>query len=467
MQLRKYQLDAVEWGKSHDCGYFAVDMGYGKSAIMATLIDKSKPTLIIAPLRVALLTWPDELDLWRPDLTYKVLHGQTRELDMNHDVYIINYDGLQWLSKWGPEYARFFYGGTLILDEATYIGNPSSSRTKLVTTVSKIFKRRYLLSGSMIGNSIQKTWSQYNIIDKEKVLGKNITTFRREYCTPHPRIQFVWLDKPGAEKKIAEKVRHLTFRLDAKDKLGLPEMLYTQTYVELPTALFAKYEDIMQKYLTTLESGEDIAAPSAALKMMKLRQFLQGFVYDEHGTACFVHSFKFDAVEERIQCLDGKPVIVCVQFKFEIVELRRRFPDCRVINGETSGVQARQIIDDWNAGKVSVLVVHPHSLSHGVNAQFGGCNIIWLALDWDLEIYQQLNKRLHRSGQKFPVVVDHILVRNSVDEQIWDALHEHESVQKMLLEMVKENADSRALREEYERQLTEQARRRFSGVLNA
>jgi hypothetical protein len=93
--------------------------------------------------------------------------------------------------------------------------------------------------------------------------------------------------------------------------------------------------------------------------------------------------------------------------------------------------------EDWNAGKIDLLLVHPASCGYGLNLQEGGHHVIWFSLTWNLEEYQQTNKRLHRQGQEYPVIVHHLIVKGGRDEDVIRSLADKDNAQESLLQSLK------------------------------
>lgn len=445
-QLREYQKRAIAWGREHDKGFFAIDMGLGKTAILCHLLNEKEVTLVVAPLRVATITWPEELQKWRPDLTFKVLHGDTRQLVAreHHHVYIINYEGLKWLNKQSPALIKRFVHGTLVLDESTFLKGHSSVRTQLLFAMRPVFKRIYCLSGSPIGNHIQGLWPQYYMLDEGAALGENITTFRKRYCDKHPNVKFAFIPKPNAVDDIAPKVAPLTFRLNARDYLELNEPIYMRSLVKLPKETMLRYKQLLKDLVTEIR-GSQVVVNGRGAAAIKVRQLLQGGVYDKKRNVLVDNHAKLDALAEKLEALDGEPVIVCIQFRSELEAIMEKFPYAKVIIGGTPAGESARIISAWNKRQVPLLVVHPRSLSHGLNMQFGGHHIIWLGLEWSLETYQQLNGRLQRMGQTKTCVIDHIVADSTIDTRILASLQANENLQQLFLgllnEEIEENSD--------------------------
>jgi len=132
---------------------------------------------------------------------------------------------------------------------------------------------------------------------------------------------------------------------------------------------------------------------------------------------------KLDALEDLIESANGKPLLVVYWFKHDRERILKRFP-ARDIN-------TKKDIEDWNEGKIPVALIHPASAGHGLNLQE------WFSLTWSLELYQQLNARLYRQGQKHTVIIEHLVTEGTVDEDILRAIEKKDTTQNAMIEAVK------------------------------
>ena len=114
------------------------------------------------------------------------------------------------------------------------------------------------------------------------------------------------------------------------------------------------------------------------------------------------------------------------------------FPGAPVIGSGVVGNKLDAIINDWNAGKIPVLLAHPMSAGHGLNLQGSGHAVIWYSLTWSLEVYEQFIRRLWRQGQKNRIVVHHIIAKDTVDEAIMLAIRRKDKTQQNLLNAVRD-----------------------------
>lgn len=131
-----------------------------------------------------------------------------------------------------------------------------------------------------------------------------------------------------------------------------------------------------------------------------------------------IHDHKLHALEDILSELGGEPAMVVYSFTFDLERICKRFKKARILSED------RHAYDDWNKGKVPILLVHPKSAGHGLNLQFGGHHQIWYGMTWSLELYLQTRGRLPRRGQKAKhVMIHHILAEGTKDRLVFDKMH--------------------------------------------
>ena len=180
---------------------------------------------------------------------------------------------------------------------------------------------------------------------------------------------------------------------------------------------------------------ETITAASAAVLNGKLLQLCGGAVYNNAGGVVGIHDCKIEAFLEVIEQLHGEHALVFYWFKHELdrltLALAKTGLRVRVYRGPEDEAA-------WNAGGVDILLAHPVSCGYGLNLQDGGHHAIWYTLpNFALEVYQQANKRLHRQGQKHPVIAHTLLVQGGVDEDVLAALNSKGDMQEALMQALK------------------------------
>lgn len=429
-ELHPYQARAIDEAIELGSRYEAIDMGLGKTRIMLEYLQRTNSkALVIGPYHVVRYTWPEEIQKWTPQLNYVLLHGPRKtglfRLSDNVNIRLLNYDGLKWLyttmSKYGSHGLR---DCVLILDESTFIKRPSSVRFKALKAILHLFKAVYPLTGTPLSKNYKDLWSQYYTIDKGEALGRTFTFFRQEhfYESGPPR----WLCelKEGHDTIITNSVAHMTTVLRSEDYLSLPEKTTSTIVIDLPPGAMDIYKEFKQEFIYQVgdKATDIISAINSGVQTNKLRQIIQGAVYyDDRGARCIkdIHDAKLSALEEFLSTIDGDPVLCPIFFKFELEHIRKRMGyNVPAIVGGVPDKEKDRIKSAWNEGKVPLLLAHPKSVGHGLNLQSGGRYIYWYHLTWDMELYNQLNKRLHRQGQTRPVHVIHCCARNTIDERV-------------------------------------------------
>ena len=209
----------------------------------------------------------------------------------------------------------------------------------------------------------------------------------------------------------------------------MPEKISNRIEVSLDQKERRLYDDFQREMCVSFGSEEELDAMNAAGLSNKLLQMANGAVYGEDKKVLHIHEKKLDALEDLIEAANGKPLLVAYWYEHDLARIRERF-DVRTIDTERD-------IDDWNAGKIPVALIHPASAGHGLNLQEGGSTVVWFGLTWSLELYQQLNARLWRQGQKNTVVIQHIVTRGTHDEDVMKALETKDTRQSALIAAVR------------------------------
>jgi SNF2 family DNA or RNA helicase len=426
MNLRPYQEKAADFLYEHDRAMILAPVGAGKTAITLTAMydmlyeGHVKRFLVIAPLRVATSVWPQERPKWAPFMSMSICVGTPRERLMAYaadtQVMVTNYDNLQWLSELNLD---IFDG--VVFDELTRLKNPSGARFKALAKVLKC-PIRWGLTGSFTSNGLEDVFGQCKIVD-QKLLGRSKGAFQQQYFYLVNREHNDWAPRPGALELVMERIKPATFVLEPgeyKDKL--PPLHTVEVRMDLPDR--KPYEDMKKDFVARFPDATAVAV-NAAVVTQKLSQMAAGFVYTPEPVWFSRH--KFDRLDELLAENQQANTIVFYNFIEELHELQRRFPHARTVDS----------IDDWNAGRVRLLCLHPKSAGHGLNLQHGGHHIVWLSLPWSLELFEQANGRLHRSGQQHAVWCYVMLSNQTVDEKIWDALHNKRAISDIAMESLK------------------------------
>lgn len=436
-----YQIYSTNFILNNPISAIFLECGLGKSVISLTAIndlmldyfDVSR-TLVIAPLRVANSTWPDEIKKWDhlKHLNFSVVIGSEKErldaLRKPAHIYLINRENVDWLiTKSGVPW-KF---DMVVIDELSSFKSYQAKRFKSLLKVRPKIKRIVGLTGTPSSNGLMDLWAEFRLLDMGERLGRYITYYRQNFFVPDKRNQqmiFSYKPKDGAEKKIYSLISDITISMKSKDFLKMPECVMNEVIVTLSDKEQKLYDSLKQDMVLSLEENEIDAINAAALSN-KLLQMSNGAVYNDDKESIHIHDRKLDALEDLIEGANGKPVLVAYWFKHDLEKIKDRF--------DVREIKSAKDITDWNEGKIPVALIHPASAGHGLNLQAGGSTLIWFGLTWSLELYQQTNARLHRQGQDSTVVIHNILTKGTIDEDVMKALKIKEKIQDALIDSVK------------------------------
>lgn len=419
-----------------------LDMGMGKTVTTLTAIQDLlydyfavQKVLVIAPLHVAETTWADECGEWEHLSEMRVvpilgsLKKRVAALRKKADVYTINRENVVWLVN---IYGKDWPFDMVVIDESSSFKNPQAKRFKALRKVRSKIKRLVELTGTPAPNGLMDLWSQLYLLDQGQRLGSTIGEYRRKWFRPGAgfgHVVYEWEPLKDADREIYKCISDICISMKAEDYISLPPVLYNAVKVRLPEKALESYKKLEKELVLEIEDTE-IVAPTAAVLGNKLLQMANGCAYDADRNVTEFHSAKLEALEEIAESNSQKPILVFYWFKHDLVRLQRQFPDAVKLEDSES-------IRQWNEGKIKILLAHPASAGHGLNLQHGGSTAIWYSLTWSLELYQQANKRLHRSGQKNTVVIHHLVAKGTIDEAVMKALNAKKTGQDGLLDAIR------------------------------
>ena len=395
--------------------------------------------LVVAPLRVAKVTWSDEIKKWDhlSHLTCSVVIGSGRErmeaLRRKADVYIINRENLQWLVE---KSGLPFDFDMVVLDELSSFKSWQSKRFRAFMKVRPKVERVVGLTGTPASNGLMDLFAEFRCLDMGERLGRFISQYRNAFFIPdktNGQVVYSYKLRPFAEEEIYRRISDITISMKAMDHLNMPELLENRYPVYMDEGEKRKYET-MKKDLVLPFEGEEITAANAAALSNKLSQMANGAVYSDEGAVVKIHDRKLDALEDIIEAATG-PILVCYWYRHDLERITERLDELKV---NYSLINSDESIREWNRGKYEVGLVSPASCGHGLNLQAGGSHIVWFGLTWSLELLEQTNARLWRQGQKArTVVVQYIVTSGTIDERILDAISRKERDQNALIDAVK------------------------------
>lgn len=428
-----------------------LDMGLGKTASVLMAMDKLinhylevYKVLVIAPYRVAKLTWPGEIAKWDDfnHLRYSIVMGTEKQriaaLKAEADIYMINRDNVVWLYNYlyNTDAIRMF--DAIVVDESSSFKSAKSQRFKALRKLTMRCPRVIILTGTPAPNGLMDLWSQIYLLDQGQRLGRTITEYRNRYFTPgrcKGHVVYDWMLKEGAEDLIYKAIGDICVSMRAIDHLPMPERIDNVIEIEMDEATSKLYKELKKNYLIELKD-EIITAATAGVLCNKLLQLSNGALYIKSDSMKndyeVVHNLKIEALEEVMESNPEVPILVFYSFKSDLDRLKKHFAKIK-----PKTLDDDNAYEDWNSGMVRLLLANPASMGHGLNMQSGGNIIVWFGLTYNLELYQQANARLYRQGQNKTVVIHHLVLKGSEDEVVMRRLQDKEAIQDSLIDYVK------------------------------
>ena len=442
-----YQKYATRFIEEHPVAALILGMGLGKSVITLTAIEhlmhdsfEVRKALVIAPLRVAASTWPDEIRKWDylSSLTFSVAVGTRDEriaaLRHNADITIINRENIPWLVE---ESGVPFDYDMVVIDELSSFKNHRTKRFRSLMKARPKVKRIVGLTGTPAPNGLMDLWAEFRLLDGGKRLGRFIGQYRERWFLPDKRNQMVvfsYKPKEGAEDEIYSAISDITVSMKAMERIRMPELIETEMKVSMSSNERKAYDSMKKDLVLSLPDGA-VTASNAASLSGKLMQLSSGAVYTDDECFTEIHRRKLDALEDAIESMNGKPLLIAYWFRHERTRISGLLTDLGIPWKEISDEAS---IREWNEGKLQAAIIHPASAGHGLNLQSGGSTLLWFTVPWSLELYQQTVARLWRQGQKEKTtVVIHLITEGTIDEHVLAALRRKDQTQEALLEAVK------------------------------
>ena len=444
-----YQKRAVSFIREHEAAGLFLEMGLGKTVITLTAIDELmndsfevSRVLVIAPLRVAEDTWSRESNKWDHLKHLKISKilgsaaDRIRALKAQADIYVINRENVVWLVEYLEENRMKWPFDMVVIDELSSFKNNQAKRFKALRRMRPAIDRIVGLTGTPAANSLMDLWAEMYLLDRGERLGRTLTAYRGNWFRPgygNGYVTYKWEPRRGALEAITKRIADITVSMKAEDYLTLPDKVESTIEVSLDEKGLKAYKEMEKESLIELE-GEEIAALDAAAVMSKLLQMANGFIYDEAHNPRHIHEAKLDALGEILEAAES-PVLVYYNFQADKDAILSRFHDAKLLENDST-------IEEWNKGKIKILLAHPASAGYGLNLQDGGHIMAWYGLPWSLEQYLQAVARLQRQGQKYPVMVYHLIAKGTVDEQVVASLSKKDMTQSALINILKDRRRS-------------------------
>ena len=416
------------------------DPGTGKTrAVLDAHVILGGKTLVLAPLSILEAAWGEDIRKFQPHIKYGVAYAKNRAKifeDDTNEMVITNFEAVNFLQK-NPQYCKQF--DTIVIDEFTAFKNREAKRSKNLNKIISCFTNRIAMSGTPNSNTILDIWHPAFLVDGGARLGTRFYAFRHQACTPKFNgFANEWVDKPGIEEAVANKLSDISIRYALSDCIDLPDNIVRTVNTKLTPNIQKQYKTLADESVLYTKSGT-VNAINAAARVKKLLQLVTGAIYDEDGVVQFVHQERYDIVMTLVS--QRAHSLVAFNWRHErdaLVEMaQKEGMSYEVIDGTVPAERRKDIVSRYQAGQIKVLFCHPQSASHGLTLTRAS-TVIWCSPTYNAEHYQQFNQRIYRAGQTQKTETILIQARGTWEPEVYKKLNTKLGRMENLLHILKE-----------------------------
>lgn len=420
-----HQVDTTNFVIENPRCLITSDPGTGKTrAVLDAHVTLGGRTLVLAPLSILEAAWVEDILKFQPSITYGVAYAKNREKifnDTDLDMVITNFEAVNFLQK-NLHFVKSF--DTIVIDEFTAFKNREAKRSKNLKNLIPYFNNRIAMSGTPNTNSILDLWHPVYLVDDGKRLGQRFYAFRNQVCTPRFNgFANEWIDKPGIEEVVADRLKDITIRHALEECIDLPDNIVRTVYTSLSPKVMAMYKTLAEESVLYTKQGT-INAVNAGARVKKLLQLVSGGVYDEDSNVQYFHQERYDLVMDLVDV--RKHSLVAFNWKHErdalIKIAEKKKISYELIDGSVPAHKRKDIVSRFQAGQIQVLFAHPQSAGHGLTLT-KATTCIWCSPTYNAEHFQQFNRRIHRSGQTNKTETILITARDTWEESVYDKLN--------------------------------------------
>ena len=312
----------------------------------------------------------------------------------------------------------------LVVDEVHQYSNASSKRSEFVHRISQSCAFRRILTGSPITDGIENLFSQMKILSPDILGHRSQTSFNKEFC----QLEQIYGAPRGAMrilgyqnlKRLSDKLEGVTFRVTKDECLDLPEKVYSTVRVEWDKEQLRLYRSMKRHMAAQLESGVEVTAPLAVTMMTKLQQILGGSLIDDEGVRHSVPTNKTSALL-NIAAQNPNGGIVWCRYLSEIEAVYDTLMKAGYTVGKyigSTGQEERSRIA--RKGEVQWLVAN-ESASTGLDMPWWNL-AVYYSNTFNAAVRWQSEDRIHRIGQKSRCTYIDLVIPDSLDEVVVEAL---------------------------------------------
>jgi SNF2 family DNA or RNA helicase len=421
MKLRDSQVTAAAV-VSPESKLLLADVGAGKTAaaleavtLRALVHRMPGRTLVLGTKRICDMVWGPEIKTWAAGYNYASAAGlspaERRAIlfDTDIDIVGINFENLIWAAnEFGSKLTDLF--PNLIIDESSKLENPASKSFRAIKPILPLFQWRLPMTGTPRANYLHDIWGSVYLADLGASLGQYKEAFLQKFFMQVRRGgRLAWIPKHNSEQRIYELIKHVVHRMPFEWHDPV-EIDYTIKLNPKVKAIMAEIDKRFRNEEAVVIDGVTYARMGARVNA-KMLQLSSGHIYTDDGGYECIHHDKYEALEEIVTEAKGEPLMVVYQFEHEVDQLLARFPQAKLLDDDP------QTLADWNDRKIDILIVHPRSCGHGLNAQLSQCDLqVWFTPTTDAELYTQTVGRLNRPGNPKTVRIIRLIMQGTKDK---------------------------------------------------
>lgn len=464
-ELFTHQHQGVEFLQAKKKAILADEMGLGKTTqAIVSAVKESEPTLVVCPATLK-TNWAREIVMIDPDATVGIVEsgklGNIHQYNVGGGTewLVINYDLLE---KYGEDIGLYLPFKTLILDEAHYIKNQSTKRTKVSLNLAKYARRVYLLTGTPILNRPMELYTLLKAIDHP--IAENWYGYAKKYCGAYMRevkrrvynpitkkseLKVLKFLETGGATNLVELHQHLkpVYLRRTKDILGdsLPEKIITNLELELSSKDKKLYDGAWDKYYDYLEKNPDEVRIQYDLSEREIGEKLGNIQATRHlielnklKQVCSLA--KIPTILERVADIveQGEKVIVFSQYNETIDQIKTELRKAKIqavsIQGDNDANERQKAVDAFQKDEgVQVFVGNIKACGVGITLTKAS-TVLFADMEWTPGLNSQAEDRAHRIGQTKLVNIYYYTYKETIEEDIVELLDKKSQIIKKVLE---------------------------------
>ena len=327
----------------------------------------------------------------------------------------------------------------LVIDESTRIKSPSSNRSLSAIKLAPLARYRRIMSGAPVTNGLENLFMQFKFLDPDILGFSSFYTFRNRYCI----VRQVSRDNPHAVEIVGyqnieefqKRIDGHSFRVEKKDCLDLPPKIYLEREVPMTDDQRKMYDTLREDLMVDLGNGTVVDGNSAITRILKLQQILCGFIIDENKNRLPVPSRRMDAVEEILDEIGDRKVIIWSRFIYNIEQLiemcRKKGIGAVAYYGAVKDDAREEAVNSFqNDPACQVFIGQQRSGGIGLTLT-AATTVVYFSNTFDAEERWQSEDRAHRIGQTASVTYIDLVCSGTVDKKIARALKEKKDIAAM------------------------------------